>query len=353
MTKFSPTDEPPTDEPHVGGSRRHFLKLASAASLASAWGLGAVAEATAADAAGGGKMATTRPGRSSNVAPQGSVPGRNIVINGMNYHVGEQGAGDKVVVLLHGMPDTSSVWRFQIPALVQAGYRVIVPDLLGYGETDKPAEVSRYQGEKLIADALTMLDTLQLSKVDLVGHDWGGFLSWELALAVPDRVRRHVAVSTGHPDGFSDWIANPNSVKENWYMYLNTQDKAAELYAADDGAALRNVLLPTHPEVDEVWSRMKEPAAMTGMLNWDKANQVAALYLAEASRQGPPRMCHVATLGLWSSNDTYMWEEQMTESANRMSAPWRYQRIENASHWAMLDQPEAVNEQILGWLNES
>ncbi len=201
MTKFSPTDGP-----NVGGSRRHFLKLASAAGLASAWGLGAVAEATAGDTAGGAKLATTRPPRSSNVTPQGSVPGRNIAINGVNYHVGEQGIGDKVVVLLHGMPDTSSVWRFQIPALVKAGYRVIVPDLLGYGETDKPADVSRYQGEKLIADALTMLDTLQLSKVDLVGHDWGGFLSWELALAVPDRVRRHMVISTGHPDGFSDWM---------------------------------------------------------------------------------------------------------------------------------------------------
>jgi pimeloyl-ACP methyl ester carboxylesterase len=353
MKKSSPTDGLPTDATNVGGSRRHFLKLASAASLASTWGLGTVAEATAGDAAGGAKMATTRPPRSSNVAPRGSVPGRNIAINGVNYHVGEQGAGDKVVVLLHGMPDTSSVWRFQIPALVNAGYRVIVPDLLGYGETDKPADVSRYQGEKLIVDALTMLDTLQLSKVDLVGHDWGGFLSWELALAVPDRVRRHVVISTGHPDGFSDWMASPNTVKENWYMYLNTQDKTAEMYAADDGAFLRNVLLPSHPEVDEVWSRMKEPAALTGMLNWDRANQVATLYLAEATRQGPPRMCHVPTLGLWSSHDTYMWEEQMTASANRMSAPWRYHRIENASHWAMLDQPERVTEHMLGWLGHA
>jgi pimeloyl-ACP methyl ester carboxylesterase len=288
----------------------------------------------------------------SNVARHESVPGRKISINGVNYHIGEQGAGDKVVVLLHGMPDTSSVWRYQVPALVSAGYRVVVPDLLGYGETDKPAETSRYRGERLIADALEMLDTMRLSTVDVVGHDWGGFLSWELALALPDRVRRHVVISTGHPDGFSDWIANPNSVKENWYMFLNTQEKTAELYAANDGAALKNVLLPTHPEVDEVWSRMKDPVAMTAMLNWDKANQVAALYLAEATRPGSPRMCQVPTLGLWSSNDTYMWEGQMTESAKRMSAPWRYQRIENASHWAMLDQPEAVNEQILGWLSQ-
>jgi pimeloyl-ACP methyl ester carboxylesterase len=348
MTKFNPTEEPKLER-----SRRQFLKLASAASLASAWGLGAFAETTAGDAAGAAKLATTRPRGPSNVAPQASVPGRNIAINEVNYHIGEQGAGDKVVVLLHGMPDTSAVWRFQIPALVKAGYRVIAPDLLGYGETDKPAEVSRYQGENLIADALTMLDTLQLSKVDLVGHDWGGFLSWELALAVPDRVRRHVVISTGHPDGFSDWIASPDRVKENWYMYLNTQDETAALYAADDGAFLKNVLLPTHPEVDEVWSRMKEPAALTGMLNWDKANQVAALYRAEATRKGPPRMCHVPTLGLWSSGDTYMWEAQMTESAKRMSAPWRYQRIENASHWAMLDQPERVTQQMLGWLTRA
>ncbi|MCC6848018.1 MAG: alpha/beta hydrolase [Deltaproteobacteria bacterium] len=281
------------------------------------------------------------------------MPGRAITINGVRYHVGEQGAGDKVALLLHGMPDTSGVWRFQIPALVAAGYRVIAPDLLGYGETDKPSDIARYDGTRLIADMLALLDALKLEQVDVIGHDWGGFLSWELALAVPDRIRRHVAIATGHPDVFFGVPDGPDTVKANWYMYLNTQEASAALYAANDGAFWKTVMIPTHPDIAEVWSRMKEPAAMRAMLAWDKANTVAAGYLALVSGQAPSRRCHVPTLGLWGSGDTYLWEQQMTDSSRLMAAPWRYQRIEHASHWAMLDHPAQVNEAVLAWFAEA
>lgn len=71
-----------------------------------------------------------------------SLPGKKIAVNGVNYHVFDQGDSDRVVMLLHGMPDTSDVWRHQVPALLAAGYRVIAPDLLGYGETDKGSSPS-------------------------------------------------------------------------------------------------------------------------------------------------------------------------------------------------------------------
>lgn len=349
-------NETSTDDTHAPAStRRGFLKLAGAAGLAATWGLDAVAGA--ADGGGAGAPATgaaastaAEPKPSSHgYQPKGSVPGRKIVLNGASYHVGEQGSGDKAVVLLHGMPDTSGVWGAQVAALAGAGYRVIAPDLLGYGESDKPADVARYRGELLVADAIALLDTLELSRVDLVGHDWGGFLSWELALALPDRIRRHVVVSTGHPDVFYRSLSSPDTVRRNWYMYLNTQDAAADLYAANDGTFFKTVMIPTHPAKDEVWSRVKEPSAMRGMLNWDKGNPVAASYLAAVSGQVPRRPCRVPTLGLWGSGDTYLWESQMIESADSMAAPWQYRRIENASHWVMLDQPAQVNDAMLGW----
>lgn len=282
--------------------------------------------------------------------PGFSIPGQKIVLNGVTYHVGDQGKGDRVVLLLHGMPDTSAVWRHQVKALVDAGYRVIVPDMLGYGETDKPQDVARYRGELIIADMIALLDALKLKQVDVVGHDWGAFVSWELVLNVPERVRRHVALSTGHPDRMMA-VRSTDEVKESWYMYLNTQADAGPLYAANDGAFFKRFLLPSHPEVDEVWSRMKDPRAMTGMLNWDRANPMAGGYLVVETGKGE-RRSSVPTLGIWSSGDKYLWEGQMKDSASLMDAPWKYVRFDGPSHWLMLDAPNETNRLLLDWLGQ-
>ncbi|MBK9520063.1 MAG: alpha/beta hydrolase [Rhodocyclaceae bacterium] len=289
--------------------------------------------------------------KSGQMSARPSIPGKKMMLNGINYHVGEQGTGDKVALLLHGMPDTSAVWHLQVPALVQAGYRVIAPDMLGYGETDKPEDVQRYKAEMLIGDMVAMLDTLGLKQVDLVGHDWGALVSWELALNFPERFRRHVALSVGHPDVMMN-LNTVAEVKDSWYMYLNTQASAAAAYAANDGAFFKRFIIPTHPEVDEVWARMKDLKAMNGMLNWDKANPMADFYLAAASNTAAPRMGKVPTLGLWSTGDAYLWEAQVKDSAKLMSAPWRYQRIADASHWIMMDRAKQVNAAILDWFNK-
>ncbi len=278
-----------------------------------------------------------------------AIPGRTITLNGAAYHVSDQGQGDRAILLLHGMPDTAEVWRHQIAVLLQAGYRVIAPDMLGYGRTDKPQDALRYRGERILGDMLALLDALGLARVDVVGHDWGAFVSWELALNVPERIRRHVAISVGHPDRVTS-MSSPAEVKESWYMYLNAQADAAALYAADDGRFFRTFIIPSHPEADEVWSRMKAPEAMHGMLNWDRANPMAAAYLATAANRGTPRRCTVPTLGIWSSGDTYLWEDQIRSSDVLMDSPWRYARIEDASHWVMLDRPAQVSALLLEWL---
>jgi pimeloyl-ACP methyl ester carboxylesterase len=322
--------------------RREFLKSASVLALSATLGAGS-AQAADTPAAGPAKP---------NLGVRGSVPGKKIKLNGVNYHVGEQGSGDKVALLLHGMPDTSSTWDYQIPALVEAGYRVIVPDMLGYGETEKPADASRYALENILADMLALLDTLGLQQVDLVGHDWGGVTSWELVLNFPERFRRHVVLSMGNTDLAMD-MQSVSEVSASWYMYLNTEEATPQLYAANDGAFFKRFIIPTHPEIEEVWSRVKVPEAMLGMLNWDRGNPMAAAYLATATSTAAPRKCTVPTLGMWSTGDTYLWESQMTNSSKLMAAPWRYLKVENASHWLMLDQPQQVNTAMLEWLNAS
>jgi pimeloyl-ACP methyl ester carboxylesterase len=102
------------------------------------------------------------------------------------------------LVLCHGWPEIAFSWRYQIKALSEAGLRVIAPDQRGYGATDRPEPVEAYDLEHLTADLVGLLDHLGIDKAIFVGHDWGGFVVWQMALRHRDRVAGVVGVNTPH-----------------------------------------------------------------------------------------------------------------------------------------------------------
>ena len=123
------------------------------------------------------------------------VEHREVDAGGLRVHVAEAGRGDPML-LLHGWPQHWYEWRHVIP-LLAGERRVICPDLRGFGWTDAPD--GRLDAETFAADAVALLDALGLDRVDLVGHDWGGFSGFLLCLRHPERVRRFLALSTPHP----------------------------------------------------------------------------------------------------------------------------------------------------------
>jgi pimeloyl-ACP methyl ester carboxylesterase len=108
-------------------------------------------------------------------------------------HLAEQGEGP-VVLLCHGFPETGYSWRHQLPALAEAGFRAVAPDLRGYGGTDRPPEVDRYTLLHLVGDVVALLDALDVPRAVIVGNDWGATLAWHAALLRPDRFRGVVAM---------------------------------------------------------------------------------------------------------------------------------------------------------------
>jgi non-specific protein-tyrosine kinase len=104
------------------------------------------------------------------------------------------------VVLCHGWPEMAFSWRHQIKALSEAGIRVIAPDQRGYGSTDRPEPVEAYDMEHLTADLVGLLDHLGIEKAIFVGHDWGGFVAWQMPLRHPDRVAGVIGLNTPHLD---------------------------------------------------------------------------------------------------------------------------------------------------------
>ena len=134
-----------------------------------------------------------------------------VSTNGIKLAVYEAGSGP-AVVLLHGFPGLAYTWRHQIPALVAAGYRVIVPDLRGYGASDRPAEVGAYHIASLTGDLVGLLDRLGEPKAVFMGHDWGGLLAWQMALLHKDRVAGVIALNTPHVPHWGLWL-HPDIVK--------------------------------------------------------------------------------------------------------------------------------------------
>jgi pimeloyl-ACP methyl ester carboxylesterase len=113
---------------------------------------------------------------------------RFIDTNGINMHAAEQGEGP-LVLLCHGFPESWYPWRHQLPALAEAGFRAVAPDMRGYGRTDRPEPIDQYTLFHLIGDMVGLLDALGAAQAVIAGHDWGAPVAWHAALIRPDRFR--------------------------------------------------------------------------------------------------------------------------------------------------------------------
>lgn len=264
--------------------------------------------------------------------------------SGVGIEVEVAGDGDRTVLLLHGFPDSGRLWRHQVPALTAAGLRVVVPDQRGYGRSDKPAEVDAYALPYLVGDALAVLDAVGAPRAAVVGHDWGAAVAWGLASLLPERVERLVALSVGHPASFA--AAGTPQREKSWYMLLFQFAGTAEAWLADDD--WRNFReWSGHPDADEVARELEKHGSLTPGLNWYRANLPPEVLL------GPPPALppvQAPTMGVWSSGDMALTEQQMTGSADHVSGTFRYERLDGPGHWMQLEAPEAVNGLLVDFL---
>ena len=121
-------------------------------------------------------------------------------VNGLSMRIAQAGPEDgPLVILVHGWPELWYSWRYQIPALADAGYRVIVPDMRGYGGTDAPEAITAYDIEHLTDDIVALVDTYGRETATLVGHDWGAAVTWYSVALHPERFDGLVAMSVPFP----------------------------------------------------------------------------------------------------------------------------------------------------------
>lgn len=266
----------------------------------------------------------------------------------------DQGTGTPIL-LLHGFPDSKELWRNQIPALVNAGYRVIAPDLRGYGDAPSPLEKEQYAMPILMQDVIGILDKLNLEGAHLVGHDWGAALAWQLARYYEPRFLTLTVLSVGIP-GNPGWSSMAQRQK-SWYFYLFLQEGLAEKTFADYDWKFAKEFFASHKQRDEVMERIQKPNALTTALNWYRGNMQDRLaqpnvnYIPTNEKPAMPEKIELPVLGIWSNMDIALLEAQMTQSSD-YATDFTYKRIEGAGHWMMLDKPNEVNSLVIDFLKD-
>ncbi|HEU4360385.1 MAG TPA: alpha/beta fold hydrolase [Mycobacterium sp.] len=265
-----------------------------------------------------------------------TLPGNRTV------NVSQRGSGP-AVVLLHGFPDSLELWNATGDRLVAAGRTVVAFDQYGFGDSDAPPGRRHYRIDALVDDVANVVRMLDLpTPVDLMGHDWGAVIGWCVCLRYPELVRRHVAISVGHPRAYRSggWEQKRKGLYTIGFQFAGIAERRL---LRRNGSGLRR-WARTHPDADAMVAAMARPGRLTAGLNWYRANIFTVFTRRWAD-------CRVPTLGVCSDGDHLLAEDQMRRSANYMAAPWQYLQIPGAGHWIPTERPAELARSALDWFD--
>ncbi|HEY8383307.1 MAG TPA: alpha/beta hydrolase [Microvirga sp.] len=272
-------------------------------------------------------------------------------VNGIALHVAEAGPADgPLVVLLHGFPEFWWGWRRQIEALAAQGFRVVAPDQRGYNLSDKPQGVRAYELDTLVADLEALVRSYGRESCRLVGHDWGGLVAWWAASRRPGLIDRLVILNAPHPAVVGAYMRrHPSQMAKSSYIGFFQIPWLPERMLARDGfSALRRSLRGSSRRgtfsdedlraYDAAWA---QPGALTGMLNWYRA-------LRHRPSLPDPRV-DPPTLVIWGEGDRFL-ERGLAEASLALCRDGRPLWMPQATHWVHLEEADAVNEALVGFL---
>ncbi|XP_053316714.1 bifunctional epoxide hydrolase 2 [Spea bombifrons] len=307
---------------------------------------------------------------------------------GVKLHFVEMGNGP-VICLCHGFPESWYSWRYQIPALADAGYRVIALDMKGYGDSSSPAEIEEYSQEEICKDLVAFLDKLGISQAAFIGHDWGGAVVWNMALFFPERVWAVASLNTPF------FAADPKvKVREkieanpifDYQLYFQEPGVAeAELernlertfkvffqsssdHSSEQGASVgslkifkvreRGGLLVGAPEDPPLSKMLKESdlqfyvsqfkkSGFRGPLNWYRNMDRNWQWGVSAHNW----KILVPALMVTAGKDVVLLPA-MTKGMEALIPNLTRGHIEDCGHWTQMERPAAVNEILIKWLGE-
>lgn len=300
--------------------------------------------------------------------------------NGIRIATFEQGVGP-AVIMVHGFPELAFSWRFQIPALADAGFRAVAPDMRGYGQTESPAGVDAYRVRELIADLIGLLDAFDLERAIFIGHDWGAIALWHMALLAPERIEKLVMLNVPYiPRLPVDPIALYRERLGDDFYIVNFQDsdEADKAFDSDPGHFIDVMMrknqitraaydkLPPETKVVSLVKAMARtksggeplltPAerayyvdafrknGFTNPINWYRNWHVNCEEL-----EGVDKMINIPTLFIGAVDDVVISLSQI-DAMKPWVSPLTIEMLEPCGHWTQQERPADVNRLILNWL---
>ena len=265
-------------------------------------------------------------------------------------HYVEAGDG-ALVVLLHGFPEFWYSWRFQIPALAAAGFRVVAPDMRGYNLSSRPASVGEYEISRLTADVRDLVRERGADRSHLVGHDWGAAVAWATASMRPEVVERLAILNVPHPRRFLEGVRRPHQLAKSWYIFFFQLPWVPERLVVMRGweafrRGFEHDARPgafTQQDIERYIEAWSQPGAATAMINYYRA-MFRRPPGATVSRIRP---ISAPTLVIWGERDRYLSSELAEPEPEDVPNLDRVVRLADASHWVQHDQPDRVNELLI------
>lgn len=269
----------------------------------------------------------------------------HFVRDGLTFDVTDEGPADgRVVILLHGFPEDRQSWSAVIPHLTEAGYRVLAPDQRGYSPGARPKGRRAYATSELALDVLALADVAGAEQFDVIGHDWGAGVAWQLAANHARRIRTMTSLTVPHPRAMMDAVLRSSQLLHSWYMLffqLPWLPEAAMKMAGAERAAQSLERDGLDPETARRYAkRMQDPKAMTGAVNWYRA-------LPFSGRSPMPKV-HVPTLYVYADKDRYLTRYAAERTARYVTGPYRFEVLEGVTHWV----PTVAADRVSGLIRE-
>ena len=281
-----------------------------------------------------------------------------VQLPSLRMHYVEAGSGP-LVVLLHGFPENWWSWRHQIAPLAAAGFRVIAPDLRGYGETEKQGP---YDLDTIVGDVCQLIESLGVEKrARIVGHEWGGAVAWHLAARRPEFCARLTVMNCPHPVVMQQALLGKRlslkQLKKSWYFFFFMVPFLPEWALTRDDAKLTRRAITSasisREHFDEEALRpfrdaIQRPGAATAMVGWYR----------EAVRDGfrhafsPKKYDDIAmdTLLVWGMNDPALGYADLVPGTQKYVPKLKIEQIPGCGHFVQAERPELVNPALISFL---
>lgn len=267
-------------------------------------------------------------------------------------HVTVTGEGAPVL-LVHGFPDSGDIWDRQVAALVDHGFQTIVPDLPGCGESSIGASLQSYHVPNIQKALVAVLDELGIDRFQIVSHDWGSAISWDLIPQLGDRVARFATFQIGH---FNEQMAGGEDQRMRyWYIWwFQHRDVVEDCLTADDWRMFREWLageddVPGHPYPDRIVEGLSRPGRLTAALDIYRADNVDPRFFQGIPLGGPAIAC--PTLGIYMTGDKYIGPAGLRASGKWVEDEYRLEEIAGGGHFGQWDHAEEANALLLDFLD--